>query len=178
MDPEFPDRVIENAFGGSVTCDTFNQLVPVLYDSSTCHNEFLTSLTNYCGCPDVAVCRVCNLGDDLINPDKIVKSPTQDVTCVEVKTASQLIQLGASIRAFQQQCQAFRDDYATDCCPGSSIEPLQFDFPSPAPSSVPLAITASTKGGSSGATTVGMVLSSSRTMTMLTTTLLILLVGL
>jgi hypothetical protein len=146
MDPQFPENVLQDL---GISCRTSKELVPSLYDGSNC-GAAVSSYQSYCGCPEQAICRLCNLGDDIVNPNKVVVNPTQEVTCAEVDSASHHIILGASVGAFQSQCQTFRDNYASACCPGSSIEPLEFNFPSPAPSIVPN-IVAESNNGDSGA---------------------------
>lgn len=147
MDPESPNHFLTDL---QLSCHTFNQLVPSLFDGSSCGAEQLSSYQHSCGCPTQATCRLCNLGDDIVDPNKVVVNPTQEVTCADIDQVSHTIKLGPSIGAFQHQCQNFRDEYASECCPGSSIEPLSFGFPSPAPSVVPNLVSLSNENDDSG----------------------------
>lgn len=164
LDPELGDREVPE-FG--VTCQFFSDVVPLLYDGNNCHS--LENIRNLCQCPTEAKCRLCNFGDLVVDETKIVTGPTQDLTCAEVDNAAQFIQLGSSISSFQEQCQNYRTEFASACCPGSSIEPLVFDFPSQAPSPPPVnGLQSSFSGGTTTTTRTTVA-------TILTTTLLLLL---
>ena len=135
LDPLVPSREIP-MFPG-ISCESYNQLVPTLFDGSNCGHEDLQSIRNLCGCPKEAVCQLCNSGDDVVDANKVVTGKNGDThSCEELAEAAQYIKLGASIRDFQAQCQEYREEYASDCCPGSSIDELTFSFPTPSPSEI------------------------------------------
>ena len=132
LEPAFPDVEIPDFPG--LTCAAYEKLVPTLFDGSTCNRENLKSIRALCGCPKDAVCRLCNDGDDVVDASKIVVGENGDQrSCGQLADAAQYIKLGASIRDFQDQCQSYRDGYSSQCCPGSSIEALTFDFPTSSP---------------------------------------------
>jgi hypothetical protein len=119
-----------------LTCGKFDKLVPTLFDGSNCNHEDLEFYRNVCGCPDEAICRLCNNGEDISDSNKtVVDINGVEHTCGELADAARYIALGANISAFQSQCQSYRNAYSYGCCPGPSIEPLAFDFPTESPSS-------------------------------------------
>ncbi|KAI2511953.1 hypothetical protein MHU86_2469 [Fragilaria crotonensis] len=132
FEPAFPDQEIPDFPG--LTCAAYEKLVPTLFDGSKCNREDLKSFRALCGCPKEAVCRLCNDGDDVVDESKTVVGENGDThSCGRLADAAQYIKLGASIRDFQDQCQSYRDGYSSQCCPGSSVEALTFDFPTSAP---------------------------------------------
>jgi hypothetical protein len=168
FEPEFPDREIPDYNG--LTCGKYDKLVPILFDGSNCNRQDLESYRNLCGCPEEAICRLCNSGDEIEDADlHTVDVNNVDRTCGELVQAAKHITLGASISGFQSQCQAYREFYSSDCCPGSSIEPLEFDFQTAAPTSTPLVRIVEAQGdsGSSSIATIFAVLAATSTLLIL-----------
>jgi hypothetical protein len=146
IDPQLGDRDLEPYYPG-ITCSTFQELVPILYDTSTCHQ--IQDIRNYCGCPPPPVCRLCNGNHTVEDPERIIPGDSANRTCEELQEAAAVLTLGSDINSFQTSCQAYRENYAADCCPEAEIEPLTVDFPTAAPSRTTESVNALEKGASS-----------------------------